>query len=156
MILPFPEVTDVSCAKLCRPSLIRIHDRLVEANGKQTRKSDSHAAAPAERRAADPRASDRRRGGGAHDRGQESKQPPSLMGPWRWRPAIVRVAETEGAVGPAFLIASEIARQAEAPGTFAAPGIAIRRLGRRRHRIRYQRNGENSPKDCRLTHRISP
>jgi hypothetical protein len=35
MVLPFPEVTDVPRAKLCRPSLIRIHNRLVEANRKQ-------------------------------------------------------------------------------------------------------------------------
>jgi hypothetical protein len=79
---------------------------------------------------------------------------PSLMGPWRWRPAIVRVAETEGAVGPTFLITSEIARQAEAPGTSAAPGIAIRRLGRRGHRIHCQcQDGENNTNDSRLAHR---
>ena len=76
------------------------------------------------------------------------------MGAWRWRPAIVRVAETEGAVGPAFLIASEIARQAEASGTSAAPGIAIRRLGRCGHRIHCQcQDGENNTNDRRLAHR---
>jgi hypothetical protein len=79
------------------------------------------------------------------------------MGPWRWRPAIVRVAETEGAVGPAFLIASEIARQAEAPGTPAAPGIAIRRLGRRGHRIHCQcQDGENDTNDSRWAHGTPP
>ena len=35
VILPAPEIADVSRAQLCRPWLVRSNDRIVEANGKQ-------------------------------------------------------------------------------------------------------------------------
>jgi hypothetical protein len=77
------------------------------------------------------------------------------------RTRVIRAARTVAAEAGfryhALLIVVEIAREMAALRTDEAPRIAIRRLGRRGHHIRSQRqDGENNNKESRLTHLISP